>query len=207
MRLQPVPYNAGVGPVVSMRVLARGAVRYSPDQQRRHSLRPHGYDYAQAGAYFVTIYTQDRECLLGEVSANGTLDLNPAGRMVLNAWEVLPEHYPDTDVDAFVVMPNHLHGIVVPCPEDAAQVQWAGTCRLSLVDVVQRLKSLTTARYRHGVVNDGWPPFNGRLWQRSFYERIVRNEQELKAIREYVELNPASWSADRENPALFVRRP
>jgi hypothetical protein len=89
----------------------------------RRSLRLNGYDYAQAGAYFVTICTQDRACLFGDV-ADGEMRLNDAGRMVRSVWEALPDRFPRTGLDAFVVMPNHVHRIIViagPCP-----VVWAG---------------------------------------------------------------------------------
>jgi REP element-mobilizing transposase RayT len=79
---------------------------------RRRSLRLQGYDYAQAGAYFVTLCTQGRECLFGEI-VDGEMRLNPAGEMVRRVWTEIPAHVPDVDIDAFVVMPNHIHGIIV----------------------------------------------------------------------------------------------
>ncbi|MGQ9928667.1 MAG: transposase, partial [Chloroflexaceae bacterium] len=84
----------------------------------RRSIRLKGYDYAQAGAYFVTICTQNRECLFGEV-VNGEMRLNTYGAAVLGAWQDLPNHYPNVTLDAFVVMPNHVHGIIVLTTDDA----------------------------------------------------------------------------------------
>jgi putative transposase len=86
----------------------------------RRSLRLQGYDYAQAGAYFVTICTQNRACLFGEV-ADGTTRLNPAGQLAATPWNDMPLRFPETDMDAFVVMPNHVHGIIV-LPDRAAVV-------------------------------------------------------------------------------------
>lgn len=80
--------------------------------ERRRSLRLQGYDYAQAGAYFVTICTQERACMFGEI-VDGQMRLNPAGEMVHRVWTEIPAHAPDVDIDAFVVMPNHIHGIIV----------------------------------------------------------------------------------------------
>jgi REP element-mobilizing transposase RayT len=125
--------------------------------------------------------------------------LNEAGRMVLGTWEALPMHYPSVDVDAFVVMPNHLHGIIFlgSAPDHSDE-----TARivLSLPDVVQRFKSLTTARYRAGVLEHGWPPFPRRLWQRGYYEHIIRHDRSLSSIRRYIEDNPSRWPSDEENP-------
>ena len=95
---------------------------YDPNRHHRRSIRLKGYDYSQAGAYFITICTQDRACLFGKV-VNGEMQLNDAGRMVLAEWNMLPERFPHVVLDAFVVMPNHVHGIVVitnPATDDTA---------------------------------------------------------------------------------------
>lgn len=171
---------------------------YDPQRHHRRSIRLKGYDYRQAGAYFVTIVVQGRECLLGQV-VDGEMQLNAAGRMVCSTWCQLPEYYARVQLDAFVVMPNHIHGIIVltqnelVCPAPRAS-------ELSLPDVVHRFKSLTTLRYIRGVNEEGWQPFIGRLWQRNYYEHIVRNNRDLEAIREYIALNPQRWATDEENP-------
>jgi REP element-mobilizing transposase RayT len=193
------------------------ALKYDPERHSRHSTRLPGYDYAQPGAYFVTVCTQHRECLFGEI-VKGKIALNEAGKMVKTVWDELPRHYPGADVDGFVVMPNHIHGIIVlitvgagpcACPSDRHACQNDGRPRgaaptMSLMDVVHRFKSLTTARYRHYVVEKNWQPFPGRLWQRNYYEHIVRDENELNYIRQYILDNPMRWEMDRENPQ---RRP
>ena len=136
-------------------------------------------------------------------------------------WHELPQHYPGVNVDAFVVMPNHVHGIILlegagadpyvnhvgagaparPAPTHAGQPQGvAPTKMMSLPDVVQRFKSLTTVKYRWGVRQDGWPPFPGRLWQRNYYEHVIRDEEELNRIRQYIVDNPQNWAHDIENP-------
>jgi REP element-mobilizing transposase RayT len=191
---------------------------------QRRSIRLDGYDYASAGAYFVTICTQDRACVFGDV-VDGEMRSNPAGQMVQDVWDGLPTHYPGVNVDAFVLMPNHVHGVVLltdddsvgagprACPRggrvvdgvrprDDGQPQGVaptGTRRLSLPDVVHRFKSLTTARYRDGVVHHAWPAFRGRLWQRNYYEQIIRDEDSLNRVRAYVSANPARWLTDRDN--------
>ncbi|MCF6267379.1 MAG: transposase [Desulfuromusa sp.] len=202
------------------------AVKFDPDIHKRRSIRLSGYDYTSAGFYFITVCVQDRECLLGEI-ANGEMVLNAAGRMVERIWQELPDNYPGIGIDTYVVMPNHFHGIIVinddvgagprACPglepdpracPDSHGSQGEGhpqggapTEVLSLPDVVHRFKSLTTARYRQGVNHHNWPPFTGKLWQRNYYERIIRNEDELHNTRQYIRDNPMQWEIDDENPA------
>jgi len=177
---------------------------FDPDKHHRRSIRLRGYDYTDTGAYFVTICAQGRECLFGD-TANGALRLNDAGRMVQAVWGELPTNYPGVETDAFVVMPNHVHAIIVfvgaaPCdrPDDGQPQGVAPT--LSLPDVVHRFKTMTTKRYVDGVKLMGWTPFRGHLWQRNYYEHIIRDETELGRIREYITTNPARWAVDRENP-------
>ena len=187
---------------------------FDPDKHHRQSIRLKEYDYSQPGAYFVTICTQNQECVFGQV-VQGEMILDGAGQMVESVWLQLPEHYPGAEVDAFAIMPNHVHGIIIlvgagprACP-DTEQPQGthpgqpqgaAPTKTLSLPDVVHRFKSLTAAKYRRGVRNDGWQPFTGRLWQRNYYEHVIRDEDELDRIRQYVDDNPAGWEEDPENP-------
>ena len=180
---------------------------YDPNRHHRRSIRLREYDYAQAGAYFVTICTQHRECLFGDV-IEGRMVLTGSGEMVESVWHRLPEHYPGVVVDTFVVMPNHIHGIVIlvgagprACPQDPGQPQGVAPT-LSLPDVVHRFKSLTTARYRHGVRQAGWPPFAGRLWQRNYYEHVIRDEDDLDRVRRYIAENSLRWEEDPENPAV-----
>ncbi|WPD22285.1 MAG: transposase [Candidatus Electrothrix scaldis] len=213
-------------------------MKYNPDIHHRRSIRLRNYDYTRAGAYFVTICVQHRECLLGHISVPATVGADPcvcpgispeirltdAGRMVQTIWDEIPDHYPGVDIDAFVAMPNHIHGIVVltnpvvgadrvrpdcrvrsyiPPSRQNHQGQARGpapTEPLSLPDVVQRYKSLTTNRYIDGVKQHGWQPFPGKLWQPNYWEHIIRNENELHRIREYIRTNPARWQEDALHP-------
>lgn len=152
----------------------------------RRSPRLAHYDYRTPGAYVVTACTQNRLCLFGEVRA-GQMLRTPAGEMVATVWAECPAHYPGVDVDAFVVMPNHIHGLLWLMPGGA----------LSVPDLMHRFKSLTTARYRQEVQASGWPRFEGRLWQRTYFEHIVRSEEALQRHRRYIEDNPAQWTQDR----------
>ena len=205
---------------------------YDPTRHHRRSIRLKGYDYSQARAYFVTICTQDRACLFGKV-VNGEMRLNDAGRMVLAEWNMLPERFPHVVLDAFVVMPNHVHGIVVitnPAPDDTATtaptIVGAGlvsapndgattrtttrtTTRVAptVGDIVGAFKSRVTVEYIRGVKTSGWPPFRGRLWQRNYYEHIIRHERALNAIRQYIIENPRRWQMDQENEARTAPDP
>jgi len=355
---------------------------YDPNRHHRRSIRLKGYDYSQAGAYFITICTQDRACLFGKV-VNGEMRLNDAGRMVLAEWNMLPERFPHVVLDAFVVMPNHVHGIVVitnpatddtattaptivgtglvpvpnagtmgavpnagamgaapndgmmgaapdagtmgaapdagmmgavpddgtmgavpnagtmgavpdagtmgaapdagtmgaapnagtmgaapdagtmgavpnagtmgavpdagtmgavpnagtmgaapddgattrvaptaativgtglvPVPDDGATTRVAPTVgdivAPTVGDIVGAFKSRVTVEYIRGVKTSGWPPFRGRLWQRNYYEHIIRNERALNAIRQYIIENPRRWQMDRENEARTAPDP
>jgi putative transposase len=178
----------------------------------RRSLRLKGYDYSMAGAYFVTICTQDRACLFGDVAA-GEMRLNEAGQMVTTLWESIAARFSSVEIDEFVVMPNHLHGILVLPDGDAkeATTRVAPTqpstvgaplvgARVRLGDIVGAFKSLATTGYIAGVKANGWPEFRGRLWQRNYYEHIIRDEDALNRIRRYVDDNPARWEFDDENP-------
>lgn len=194
---------------------------FHPERYHRRSIRLKGYDYRQAGAYFVTICTQDQAFLFGQV-AHGEMRLNEAGKMVCDVWNDLPAFYPGVQTDAFIVMPNHIHGIIIlvgadprVCPAQPSvgvgpraypgQPQEMGQPQgvaptLGLPDVVHRFKTMTTKRYADGVKRLGWEPFRGRLWQRNYYEHIIRNEEYLDRIREYILTNPMRWALDRENP-------
>ncbi|MDI9571434.1 MAG: transposase [Pseudomonadota bacterium] len=221
---------------------------YRTDKHHRCSIRLRGYDYSRPGAYFITICAQNRECLFGDI-VNGEMRLNDAGVMVQSVWDEIPAHYPGIYIDVFIVMPNHIHGIVVvgaaprgrpdvmvPCgrPGDVTgqnngQAQGpaattgggdgnctnngqargpaptAGSVGLSLPDVVNRFKSMTTKRYADGAKQNRWPTFSGKLWQRNYYEHIIRNENELNRSRQYIMYNPVKWDTNRENPKTMNR--
>lgn len=179
-------------------------MKLDAEYHHRRSIRLKGYDYTQPGGYFVTTCTQDRACLFGEV-VDGKMRLNEAGRMVQAVWEEIPVHYAGVAIDAFVVMPNHIHGIVVlvgatPCGRPLSGQAQGPAPTISLPDVVHRFKTMTTKHYADGVKQAGWSPFPGQLWQRNYYEHIIRDEDSLNRIRQYITDNPAQWALDRENP-------
>lgn len=199
----------------------------------RRSIRLKGYDYSRAGAYFLTICTQHKTCIFGKI-ADGQMRLNEAGEMVRRVWTEIPTHYPGVNLGEFIVMPNHIHGVVIlvgagprACPnqssdkplleisegerprnhsnsgqprggENAGQPQ--GVAPTSLADVVARFKTLTTHLYIEGVKISHWKSFDGKLWQRNYYEHIIRNWESHNRIAAYIRSNPVNWDSDMENP-------
>jgi REP element-mobilizing transposase RayT len=185
-------------------------MKYNPKIHHRRSVRLLGYDYSQTGAYFITICTQNRECLFGKIE-DGELRLNDVGEMIQAFWDEIPSYYPGIDIDEFIVMPNHIHGIIVivgadPCGRPGLANPQNGQARgpaptgLSLPDIAHRFKTMTTKRYADGVKQNGWSAFHGKLWQRNYWEHIIRNESELNSIRLYIQINPAQWELDKLHP-------
>ena len=175
---------------------------YDPEVHRRRSIRLDGFDYSSAGAYFISVVAQGRLCLFGSVDG-GKMRLNGAGEMVRRVWEAMPDRFPHVVMDAFVVMPNHVHGVIFIGRAEAmigAGLGEIGGGVPALGDAVRAFKSLTTVEYGRGVRGMGWERFEKRLWQRNYYERVIRNESELRAVRAYVVNNPRNWELDRENP-------
>ena len=149
-------------------------------------------------------------CLFGSV-VDGELHLNDAGKMVRRVWDGMPDRFPFINMDEFVVMPNHIHGVIFirqPAPTTGAtsraptrggRAPTRGAPTLG--DVVGAFKSVTTVEYVRGVRGLGWQRFDKRLWQRNYFERVIRDESELGRIREYIANNIMKWEFDRENPS------
>lgn len=178
-------------------------MKYNSDIHHRQSIRLKGYDYSRNGAYFITVCVQNRICLFGDID-QGEMILNGAGKMVQNIWDEIPKYYDGIEIDTFQIMPNHIHGIIVivgagprACPNNGVSQRG-----LSLPDAMHRFKTLTTKKYIDGVKQHHWPPFERKLWQRNYYEHIIRDEQSLHKIREYIMNNPRDWERDE----LFIAR-
>jgi putative transposase len=168
-----------------------------PDNHHRRSIRLQGYDYAQAGAYFVTICTQERDCLFGDVAAR-EMRLNDAGQIVLESWNWMGNQYDHVELDEYVIMPNHFHGIIViidPC-RGGSRTAPTNDRRKPLGRLIGAFKTVSTKR-----INETRQTPGAKLWQRNYYERVIRNEGYLGNIRKYIANNPMQWAFDRENPA------
>ena len=196
---------------------------FNPDIHHRRSIRLKDYDYSSAGAYFVTLCVLNRECIFGEVT-DGVIMLNHPGEIVQAEWLKSAEIRKEIELDAFIVMPNHLHGIIVidhALPSVGAtggspygrspqinhirqrapgrSPRQPGPSPRSLGALVAGFKSATTIRINEIRQNSGCP-----LWQRNYYERVIRDERELERLRDYITGNPAKWAEDRENPVLHL---
>ncbi|MBI9082795.1 MAG: hypothetical protein JEZ11_04305 [Desulfobacterales bacterium] len=182
----------------------------------RHSIRLKGYDYSQKGAYFVTVCTQNREKLFGEI-IDGVMKLNDAGMVAQQCWNDIPSHFPHAISDLFVVMPNHIHGILIigdryadgkiDGPVGADIDASVGAKNFSPLHTGQRPRGTSKTvgsiirGFKIGVTK--WMRRNTsveHVWQRNYYEHIVRNKNEMAAIRKYIIDNPLKWEIDRENP-------
>ena len=211
-------------------------MKYNPQIHHRKSIRLKGYDYSQAGLYFITICCQDRAHLFGYIE-NGKMIVNDAGKMIDNEWLKLPERFKNIRLHQYVVMPNHFHAILeivgntvgatlvvapndtvapndVVAPNDTVspndtvaqneqtteklQPQWiAPTEKPKTVgDIVGAFQSIVTVEYIRGVKQNGWQRFNGKLWQRNYWEHIIRNENEYQRISNYIINNPRQWDND-----------
>jgi REP-associated tyrosine transposase len=181
------------------------------DRHHRQSVRLKGHDYAGPGAYFVTACTRDRERLLGDI-VDGETRLNEAGEIARRCWEDIRRHFPHVALDARIIMPNHVHGIIVitefrrgeasgtpicvfkaPRESDASPLRQRpnGTQPGSLCAIVQNFKSISTRRMNAARGTPGTP-----VWQRNYYEHVIRSDTELSAIRQYTLSNPANWTTD-----------
>ena len=182
---------------------ADGPRRYDSRIHHRRSIRLRKFDYAGAGAYFVTIVVKDRACRLGQVRS-GCVDLSEAGKVVEQCWTQIPAHFPGVQLDAFVVMPNHVHGIVVIAADiQATRNQWWRWVRLnaegfgaplsgSLPTILRSFKAAVTRQLNLMHRSPGAP-----FWQRGYHESVVRSDRALRRIRQYIRNNPAKWQHDR----------
>ena len=181
---------------------------HDPNVRHRRSVRLPGHDYSSAGAYFLTICTHQREAPLGEI-VNDEMVLSDSGRIVAQEWERTGALRSCATLDEFVVMPNHVHGIIMitdggsssvgaqraaPLPPDA--IPRNDVQPRSLGAIVRGFKSAVTKRIN---ALRGTP-----FWQRGYYEHIIRNDRELRAIRQYIADNLLKWALDSENPAHAI---
>ncbi len=167
----------------------------------------HGYDYSQPGWYFVTICVKNWKCIFGKIDI-GEMILNEYGNIVKDTWYDLPNHNFNVELDEFIIMPNHIHGIIVlnyninnknnvvgtgsePVPTNTS----INKKHHGLSEIIRQFKTFSSKRINHKRKTIGKP-----LWQRSFYDHIIRNEKSLNNIREYIRINPLKWEIDNNNP-------
>ncbi len=165
-------------------------------KRQRKSIRLKDYDYSQAGAYFVTSCVKERECLFGQI-VDENMILNEYGKIVLSCWNDLPNHYSHVRLDAFQIMPNHVHGIVfiVGAGLKPAPTSGPTTKRHGLPEIVRAFKTFSARGINESRRTPGEP-----IWQRNYFDRIIRDENELNRILEYIIYNPLKWEEDKDNP-------
>ncbi len=185
--------------------------RFDSQKHHRHSIRLPNYDYSQPGAYFITIVTWHRECLFGEV-VDGEMRLNKFGLIAKQQWEKLSKRFSNIELGAFVIMPNHMHGIIVitngrgtaenlndPDGESSRRAptheQFQKPVKGSIPTIVRSYKSAVSYRTNLICGTQGIP-----IWQRNYYEHIIRNGRDLQNKTDYIEANPRLWEKDGENP-------
>jgi REP element-mobilizing transposase RayT len=166
-------------------------MHHEPGSCGRRSLRLKEYDYSRDGAYFVTICAHRRLCRFGRI-AHDDVQLNAEGRIIASCWNEIPKHFPTVSLDAWVIMPNHLHGIIIITTDDTNIGSSA-----SLGIIVGAFKSAATKRINQSRAA------SGSVWQRNYYEHVIRDESSLNRSRKYIEENPARWAYDRENPGAI----
>jgi putative transposase len=154
----------------------------------RKRLRLKDFDYGECGFYFITISTAGQRCLFGEIKSKQMI-LNDAGQFIDKTWRSLPQFYSGIEMDESILMPNHLHGVLI--------IQ---NPLHSVPDLIGRFKSFTTNKYRESMTTKSWTPIDEKLWLRSFHDRIITTERGLTNIRQYIRTNPANWKSDPENP-------
>ena len=174
---------------------------YNPDVHRRRSIRLPHFDYTCAGAYFVTICTYQRECLFGTL-INGTTCHNEFGKITHQRWHELPEHFENIALDQFVVMPNHIHGIIilndVPPTVGATHASSVPKPR-PIGTIVGSFKSAVSRQINAHRNTQGKP-----VWQRNYYEHIIRGDRDLAAVRKYIADNPTKWTEDENYPERLL---
>jgi len=159
------------------------------------------YDYTQNGFYFITICIKNKDKFFGEITG-AKMELSEMGKIAQKYWKEIPDHFPDAYLDEFIIMPNHIHGIIIIKNSSASDnvrnnnycsVQWQTKWSRSVSSVIRGFKIGVTKWCRNNY-------FSQFAWQKSYYDHIIRNEESLQKIREYIINNPSQWERDRNNP-------
>lgn len=173
---------------------------FTLEPHHRRSIRLKGYDYSLPGGYFVTVLSFHQKLVFGSITG-GLFKANANGNIVRECWQDLKKHYRNIVLDSFVVMPNHIHGVifledarVFPLRDVGAGLRPALTKPHELSEIIRAFKSFSA---RH--INKHRNSPGVTVWQRNYYERIIRNDQELDSIRQYIDNNVLNWDSHKEN--------
>jgi len=184
-------------------------MKYAPNIHHRKSIRLRGYDYSSAGMYFITPCVQNRICIFGEIQ-NGEIILNQFGQIEYDQWYLLPERFPNVDFDEFIVMPNHVHGIIILRNDGATLVvaqnetvdnDIRATVKVAtnptIGDIVGAYKSLVVHHCLEYIKPNCPEKRLGKLWQRNYWEHIIRTDNDYKRIADYIKNNLKKWNNDK----------
>jgi len=176
-------------------------MKYDLVKHNRQSYRLKGYDYSSSGNYFVTVMVMDRECLFGKIR-NGDVELSEIGKIADQCWQEIPEHFPNVKLDEYIIMPNHVHGII-EIINNGGNLQRSGNAEFkspskTIGSIIRGFKIGVTKWCRNEMA-DGFPSFR-QIWQRNYHDHIIRNDHELNRIRQYIVDNPLNWKRDRNDP-------
>jgi REP element-mobilizing transposase RayT len=184
-------------------------VKYDPQKHHRRSIRLKEYDYTQPGAYFITLVTYQRSYLFGKI-VNGVIQLSPMGQIADEHWREIPDHFPQAKLGTYVIMPNHVHGIIilkapgrgttVSCPDlerPTTHEQFQRPVAGSIPTIIRSYKASVTYRIQKELNSTG-------IWQRNYYEHIIRNDQDYNRIHRYIETNASNWDRDDQNLTILT---
>jgi putative transposase len=204
-------------------------MKYCPERYHRRSIRLRDYDYSKNGAYYVTICTRNRDCILSKIdcetvgaglepvrergelygllscglapalykeASESTVRLAKAGEIAQKNWLEIPERYENVYIDEYVIMPNHLHGIILL---SASSSRATARVAPTVGQIIGSYKSKCVIEYLRYIDTNNVNAI-AKMWQRNYYEHVIRNEDELNRIREYIQSNPYRWTDDKENP-------
>ncbi len=173
-------------------------MHFDPELHHRRSIRWEGFNYSSRGLYFVTICTHNREPFLSRIEHGQSIH-TPQGKIVQSTWLAIPERFPAIELGPFVVMPNHVHGILANVGEAGAtqeeQKEGAASSAPTLGDILRAFKSLSAI-----AINKQFGSSGQAVWQRNYYEHVIRDGREMGIIQRYILENPAKWDSDPENP-------
>ncbi len=161
------------------------------------------YDYSQAGCYFITLCVDNRESLFGKIIEDQMI-LNAAGAMIEKEWQALQNRFPQIELHEYIVMPNHFHAILSQqtTPRHVGTTHPSQTTPKTLSEIIGAFKSITTVEYLREVKTSHWKNFDGKLWQRNFWEHVIRNQQSCNEIAQYIMNNPQQWEMDMFKPKI-----
>ena len=169
---------------------------------KRKHIRLSNFDYSQKGYYFITICTYNRQFLFGNIN-QGSIKLNKIGEIIDYTWNDLINHN-KIKLHNYVIMPDHIHGIIeIPkndnCRERSTTVPNTKTYRFGIPEIIRQFKSFSSKRINMFLTQNGYKPFlAGKLWQKSYYEHIIRNEEDFREISEYIINNPRKWECKKK---------